>query len=203
MAGDANGDGADLTRTGELDGAFLRHVGTRIRDLRKSRSETVQQLAERAGISRRLMTQIELGQANPSLVTVTRIARLLGTEFTALLEDPTSLVPIEVHDAQSHTLIWTSDAGSTAHLLAATDQRTADLWLWHLSPGDTYRGQPDPARSEELFLVLSGSLTLTADDLRVVVAEGGSARLRSDRPYTYSNNTTAPVDFVRTVALYS
>ena len=63
---------------GELARDFLLQVGARIRELRTSRSLTVQQLADDAGISRRLLTQIELGQANPSLVTVTRIARRLS-----------------------------------------------------------------------------------------------------------------------------
>ena len=63
------------------------------------------------------MTQIEHGQANPSLVTVTRIARQLGTEFTALLEPALTESAIETHLGHEHMLVWTSDAGSSAHLL--------------------------------------------------------------------------------------
>lgn len=189
------------TGDGELARDFLSQVGSRIRAVRTGRALTVQQLADRAAISRRLLTQIELGQANPSLVTVTRIARELGTEFTSLLDTTTDETPIEVHDGGTHLLVWSSDAGSTAHLLEASESRSADLWLWHLVPGDTYRGQADPARSQELFYVLAGSLTLTADDQQFVVGAGASARLRSDRLYTYANRGDAPVRFVRTVAL--
>ena len=90
---------------GELTGEFLAQVGARIRAVRTERSLTVQQLADRAGISRRLLTQIELGQANPSLVTVTRIARQLDTEFTSLLQTTTTESPITTHDAGSHLLV--------------------------------------------------------------------------------------------------
>ena len=191
----------NLTAEGELAQDFLSQVGANIRTLRTKRSLTVQQLADRARISRRLLTQIELGQANPSLVTVTRIARQLGTDFTNLLDKPTAESPIEVHAANDHTLVWSSEAGSTAHLLEATDSRSADLWLWQLVPGDTYRGQADPARSQELFYVLDGSLTLTADDQEMVVTAGASSRLRSDRVYTYRNASERPVRFLRTVSL--
>jgi transcriptional regulator with XRE-family HTH domain len=201
-AGDHDGDSGELTGEGELARDFLAQVGARIRALRTGRSLTVQQLADRAGISRRLLTQIELGQANPSLVTVTRIARRLGTEFTELLDVPPSESPIEVHRAGGHVLVWSSAAGSTAHLLeAAAGSRSADLWRWRLVPGDTYRGRADPARSQELFYVLAGALTLTADEQRVVVPAGASGRLRSDRPYAYGNDGDVPVEFVRTVAL--
>lgn len=198
---DVSDDRGNLTARGELTDDFLTRIGVRIRELRTGRNLTVQQLADRAGISRRLMTQIELGQANPSLVTVTRLARQLDTEFTALLEPAAAESPIDVHDAGAHVLVWTSDAGSTAHLLEATETRSADLWLWRLEPGDTYRGQPDPARSRELFYILAGAVTLTADDQQIVIEAGSSARLRSDRPYTYSNTGDVPTEFVRTVSL--
>ncbi len=198
-------DGADpgsLTSEGALARGFLAEVGARIRALRTSRSLTVQQLADRSQISRRLLTQIELGQANPSLVAITRIARQLGTDFTDLLDSSSTDSPIEVHTADEHVLVWSSDAGSTAHLLESTfGPRSADLWLWRLVPGDGYRGHADPSRSSELFLVLSGTLTLSADDSEVVVPAGGSSRLRSDRPYSYINGGDAPVEFVRAVAL--
>ena len=192
----------NLTGEGELAQDFLSQVGTNIRALRTKRSLTVQQLADRSQISRRLLTQIELGQANPSLVTVTRIARQLGTDFTNLLDKPAAETPIEMHQPEDHLLVWSSDAGSSAHLLEATaDSRSADLWLWRLVPGDTYRGQADPARSQELFYVLDGLLTLRADDQEVVVPAGASSRLRSYRVYTYRNASEAPVQFLRTVSL--
>lgn len=191
-----------LTSDGELVHDVLTQVGSTIRALRTKRGLTVQQLADRSQISRRLLTQIELGQANPSLVAVTRIARQLGTEFTALLDDPRAEQPITVHAAGSHRLVWSSDAGSTAHLLeSTTESRSADLWRWRLEPGDGYQGQADPERSQELFYVLEGTLTLSADDQVEVLPAGASARLRSDRSYSYRNTGTKPVTFLRTVSL--
>lgn len=191
------------TDEGALATQYLSRIGTRIRTLRVEQGLTVQQLAVRAGVSRRLMTQIEYGQANPSLVAITRIARQLGTESTELLADEPVGAPVQAHYPDSHLLVWTSEAGSTARLLASTAARTADLWRWELLPGDTYRGHADPARSQELFVVLSGSLTLEADSTSVVVPTGGSARLDSDRPYVYRNDGDEPCTFVRTVALAS
>ena len=100
---------------GELAHEFLTEIGSRIRALRADRSLTVQQLADRSQISRRLLTQIELGQANPSLVTITRIARQLGVDFTDLLGAQPAETPIVVTDPDHHRLVWSSEAGSTAH----------------------------------------------------------------------------------------
>lgn len=63
---------------------FLDRVGRRVRDLRKEWGWTIQRLADEASLSRRMLTQIELGQANPSLATIDRIAHALEVSFADL-----------------------------------------------------------------------------------------------------------------------
>lgn len=197
MSEDASAPGVD----GSVDRDFLHQIGSRVRELRAERGLTMQQLADRASISRRLMTQIEHGQANPSLVTITRIARQLGTDFTSLLDND-SAAPVEVFGPDQRVLVWTGEQGSTAYLLVATSpRRTADMWLWTLVSGDSYQGQPDPQGSQELFFVLEGALILEAEGSRMSVPAGGVSRLRSDRPYTYSNDGPDASVFFRTVSL--
>lgn len=194
----------DAPAGGRLDHDFLALVGGRIRDRRKSTGMTVQQLADRAGISRRLLTQIEHGQANPSLVTVTGLARALGTDFTVLLEPAGDADPLQVIAPEGHRLVWSSEAGSTAYLLVATSgQRDADLWRWRLAPGDSYAGRPDPSGSQELFTVLKGTLTIVTEGAAQQVRAGEAARLLSDRAYTYRNDGPDAVTFLRVVALAS
>ncbi|MEU1980875.1 XRE family transcriptional regulator [Nocardia sp. NPDC019395] len=206
MAGDIDeAAGGNTTEEGVLTRDFLLRVGERIRAIRIDRDMTVQHLADLSGVSRRLLTQIEHGQANPSLVAVTRIARSLGTEFTELIGEagPTEHA-VERIPAERYSLVWTTPAGSSAHLLVSTPGvRTADLWTWTLAPGDVYNGLPDPPGSFELFHITSGRLSVAADGVEVTMTAGESARLRSDRPYSYRNSGTEPVVFLRTVALAS
>jgi len=193
----------DTTEDGVLTRDFLQQVGSRIRARRTSRSLTVQQLADMSDVSRRLLTQIEHGQANPSLVAVTRIARSLGTDFTELVGDAVpGEAPVERVPSEDHLLVWSSRVGSTAHLLVSTPGvRAADLWSWSLVPGDSYGGLPDPPGSFELFHVTAGELTIVADSVEVTIPAGESGRLRSDRAYRYINNGSVPTVFLRTVAL--
>lgn len=188
-------------RTGPT-AAFLAHLGDQVRRRRKESGLTVQELADAADLSRRMLTQIELGQANPSLVTIDRVAQALGTTFAALTRD-TRPEPVAVHAPGSAAGAWSSAAGSLATLQVATQQHPpAELWEWTLQPGDRYVAQPDPDGSEELFLVLAGTLTIEISDLDpVTIRTGGSARLASDRDYAYVNHGKKPVHFVRVVQL--
>lgn len=61
------------------------HVGGRIRDMRRARSFTLVQLAEAAGLSHPFLSQLERGLASPSMASLERIARALGTSQVELL----------------------------------------------------------------------------------------------------------------------
>lgn len=180
---------------------FLTRIGARVRALRTAAGLTVQELADDAGLSRRMVTGIELGQANPSLVTIDKIARALGTDFVGLAREE-SPDPIGVHLPGQTAGVWASGASRAALLTATHGRPPAELWEWTLQPGDQYHAQPDPTGSEELFYVISGQLTIAVESLEpAVVPAGGAARLASDRQYSYVNAGEVAVHFLRVVRL--
>ena len=181
---------------------FVTRLGGQLRARRQEAGLTVQQLADRSGVSRRMLTQIELGQANPSLVTVDKVARALDTDFASLARGQAA-APLVVNTPGTVPGVWSSEAGSRAALqVATTQQPAAELWDWTLQPGDAYHAEPDPPGSEELFLVLAGTLTVAVEDLDpVTLGAGSSARLASDRRYAYENRAKRPVRFIRVVQI--
>lgn len=191
----------DKVRSGPT-AEFLARLGGEVRRRRKDAGLTVQQLADVAGLSRRMVTLIEQGSANPSLITVDKIAHAFGTDFASLTRDTRS-DPVAVNLPGAAPGVWSSTAGSRAVLQVATQhQPAAELWDWTLQPGDRYDAQPDPAGSEELFLVIDGTLTIEIEGIEpVTVGKGCSARLASDRRYSYLNVGRRAARFVRIVQL--
>ncbi|NED64690.1 helix-turn-helix transcriptional regulator, partial [Streptomyces sp. SID10244] len=61
-------------------------LGTTIREVRKTRGLTMVQLAELAGVSQGLISQVENGRADPSLETLRRIAEALGIPLFDLFQ---------------------------------------------------------------------------------------------------------------------
>ena len=184
-----------------VTGPLLAQLGTEVRARRRAADLTVQQLADHAGVSRRLLTQIEQGQANPSLVTVDKLARALGVDFGTLAGASTRDSQ-DVHVRQSGTEVWRTPAGSSATLCVSSARLGGpELWRWTLAPGDDYASLSDPVGSEELLLVEAGTLTFVYDAERYQLAAGMSARISNDRGYTYRNETDQPVVFVRVFTL--
>ena len=186
--------------TSQVDSEFVRTVGENVRKMRRQRGMTVQQLAEASGVSRRMLTQIELGQANPSLITVDKIARTLATDFASLTQTGDDEA-LSVTPADRATVVWSSVSGGRALLHVSAQERGGpELWTWRLTPADRYRALPDTPGSEELFLVTEGQLTIeTVDAATATLQAGDAARLASDREYTYVNRGQRDCSFVRIV----
>lgn len=70
-------------------------VGSRIRALRRARGLTLEELGALCELSHPFLSQLERGRARPSIVSLERIARALGSSQLELLaggDDPSTLV---------------------------------------------------------------------------------------------------------------
>ena len=178
---------------------FLRLVGQQVRSRRLASGLTVQDLANRAGISRRMLTLVENGSANPSLVTVDKLARALKVDFMTLIDRQFSS---SIQVSERPLTVWHSDFGSSGVLhVAGGREGGPELWEWVLQPADRYDAEPDPPGSEELIFVLSGVLVVLLDSESAQLREGTSARLATDQNYACRSGTTEPVRFVRIVSV--
>ena len=68
-------------------------IGARVKQERQARRWTLDQLAEAAGVSRRMVVNVEQGAANPSVGTLLRLSNALGVGLPALVEPP-ALAPM-------------------------------------------------------------------------------------------------------------
>jgi transcriptional regulator with XRE-family HTH domain len=63
-----------------------RQFGKRLRVLREAAGRSQADVAKRAGLSRVFVNQLEAGTRDPSLSTLTRVAKALGVTLAALLD---------------------------------------------------------------------------------------------------------------------
>lgn len=67
--------------------AFLKRLGTRVRQFRQQRGLSQEALADRARIDRSYMSGIERGVRNCSVLKLERIGRALGVPISSLFEN--------------------------------------------------------------------------------------------------------------------
>jgi transcriptional regulator with XRE-family HTH domain len=72
--------------------ATFEHFHTNIRTLRLAAGLTLKKAAEHAGMHQRQWQKIEAGQINVTLLTLVRVAQVLGVDAAALIGDRQHLV---------------------------------------------------------------------------------------------------------------
>jgi transcriptional regulator with XRE-family HTH domain len=172
-------------------------IASRVRAERARRRWTLDELAARSTVSRRLLVQIEHGEANPSLATLLRLAAALGLTLTELLSAEPEPRPVGVVSGQDAMTLWSTPAGSSARLLVS--HGPLELWSWMLKPGDRRASEPHRPGSLELLIVQTGNVTLDVGVDRVEVAAGESAWFDATRPHAYTNPGAGAATFILVV----
>src|SRR5690242_13026257 len=162
-------------------------VARNLADHRRRRGLSLEQLAQRSGVSKGMLVQIEQGRTNPSIATLCRVANALGLAVARLVEvgeAPT----VRLVSAAEAPVLWRGAGNGFARLLVGSDAPDCvELWEWRIAPGDFYAGEAHPAGARELLHVLDGELDLEIEQTRQRVGAGDSVIFRADRPHRYAN----------------
>jgi transcriptional regulator with XRE-family HTH domain len=174
-------------------------VARNTRRLRTARGWSLDRLAQRSGVSKGMLVQLEAARTNPSLGTLCKLAETLGVSLAGL---------VELHEAPAVRVVapaevarlWASDAGSAGDLLVGSDERDhLELWRWTLAPGDRHTSDAHATGTRELLHVVSGTLTLEVGGVEHRVPAGGAALFHADRDHGYRNRGRTAVRLVMVV----
>lgn len=169
--------------------AISRTIGRRVRASRSELGWTLDQLAARSGVSRRMLVNVEQGVTNPSIATLLRLSDALGIGLPALVDTgDDGAESVVVHRQGEIAPVWSSDAGGSAVMVAGTSPPDVnELWDWRLGPADDYRSDAHRSGTRELLHVLSGSVVLVVAGIEHRLTAGDSASFDGGVPHSYRN----------------
>jgi DNA-binding XRE family transcriptional regulator len=168
-------------------------IAQAVHRLRTERSWTLDELAARSGISRRLIVQMEQAQANPSIGTLLRLADAFEVTLSELLpEQPAATVG--VRPAGETLQLWDGPRGGSCILLVS--HGPIELWSWTLKPGEVYESKPHRPQSFELLSVTAGILHLDLGRETISLSAGDSAWFDAATTHAYRNPTRSTTRFI-------
>ena len=97
--------------------AVNEQIGARVRQHRTGRGWTLDDLADRSGVSRRMLITIEHGEGNPSIATLLRIGDALGVGLPVLVDVERSSA-LTVTAAGQAPVLWRGPDGGRGVLVA-------------------------------------------------------------------------------------
>jgi transcriptional regulator with XRE-family HTH domain len=178
------------------DGAVHVELGERVRAIRQLRRRTLKEIATAAGISESFLSQLERGRTNATIATLQRLATALGIEVSDLFSTGSSRPRVIRRDAREF-VAWGSQGRKA--LLTPKPFHSLEVVVARFEPGGSTGDEPyTHGDSEELLIVVEGSVHVQLGTEIHDVTAGDSVHYQSSTPHRVSNpyDETAEVLFV-------
>ena len=172
-------------------------LGARLRQLRGRQDLTIAQLAQKAGVSSGMISQIERGNANPSIKTLQRLRAALGVNLWEFLDEAARLADTVAEPSASDASEYVRREASRQRIVVGKTQLVKEL----LSPRNDRNLRfmlitlPSGGKSEDVIigpgekggLVTEGRVRLTVDGVETDLLTGDSFQFPSSVPHTIAN----------------
>ncbi len=156
-------------------------VGSRVRSIREAKSLSVEQVAERSGLTLEQVNHIEANDNLPSLAPLIKIARALGVRLGTFLDDMDNLGPVVCRKEDLAKSISFSSESASSHnnlsffsLAQSKTGRHMEPFLIDIDSSSLNGYQLSSHEGEEFLYVLEGTVEITYGKEKYTIAQGES-----------------------------
>ena len=186
-----------------VSGTLERYLGNAIRDLRLRHGLTIAEVADRAGISRGMLSKIENAQTATSLDALHRLAQALGVSLSTLFRNydvPEGSAQLVKKGEGMEVVRRGTKRGHTYHLLAH-EQGPTKLFEPFLitidSPDATFPVFEHPGT--EFLYMLEGRMEYRHGQHTYMLTPGDALTFRGEVPHGPEKLIELPIRFLATI----
>jgi transcriptional regulator with XRE-family HTH domain len=169
------------------DTAFLPAVGANLRRLRTRRGLSLERLAHKSGVSRAMLSQVELGRSAPTINVLWKVARALGVTFSALLSTNLDTSPVLLRASSAKRLSSLDGSFSSRALFPFDRPRRVEFYELHLKPHALEEADPHPPGTWENIVVNTGTVTIAVGTSAHALNQGDALLFAADVAHSYCN----------------
>jgi transcriptional regulator with XRE-family HTH domain len=203
--GNGNQSGEDGAKSNA--GSPDKGIGARLAELRKEHRYSIRKLAERAGVSASLISDVERGKVEPSISTLKRLSDGLGTTLTYFFSEPAEQSGRVVRAGERVVLRGGEDANNELRSaietsgirfeLASPDQtETIEAIFGRYEVGASLGDEPVTHAGEEWGMVLKGRLKVWVGDEIHFLDPGDAIWYPSTTPHRMENVADEPTEYI-------
>jgi transcriptional regulator with XRE-family HTH domain len=162
-------------------------VSRNLKRLRTRRDLSLEALAKRSGVSRGMLSQIELGRSVPTISLLWKVARALDVPFAALTTDAKAGGTV-VLPAEKAKLLSSSGGEFTSRALFPFDsERRVEFYKLTLAPHAEENADPHAPGTTENLVVAAGEVEITASGVSYTLHADDAVMFEADVPHRYRN----------------
>lgn len=163
------------------------NLGERIRDLRTLRGMSIRKLAQAAGITPSMLSQIENEQVNPSIQTLRSLARVMDVPLYSFFQEERREETVVTPESRM-TIGRKTEPDVIYELLTPDTQGTIEFCMMIIPPRAASGALPQSHRGEETAFFHAGQLVELEMAGRVYsMKPGDSVRIPADCPHRWRN----------------
>lgn len=176
------------------ENAISREFGSRVAVMRRTHKITLDQLADRSGVSRSMLSQIERGKANPTLVVAARIADAFGLSLVHLIEEEIRPSLVEIVDADDEQAVFSDRNGCRLRTLTPLHmEKNIEFYELTFAPGGELDSDAHFGGTREMLTVVSGSVEISVGvEAENALRAGDTAHYPADRKHRIANRGDVP-----------
>ena len=169
-------------------------VGDHLRDVRTRQGFSVRALAARAGCSPSFISQVEHGQASPSISSLERLVQALGMTLGDFFRANRPPAVVRSHERTVLTHAWSR---AQVEALAPVGVGGAlEPLLITLEPDGQSDSQPHAPGGDEFAFVCEGEVQLTVGETIHRLTRGDAATFSGESPHRWENVGGEPARIV-------
>ena len=164
------------------------NLGKRLSDLRKRKNMTLDELSEKSGVSKSILSQIERDLSNPTVITISRIASALGENLSDFF------LKIEVEDtdtierSKETPSITSKDGLCQLNILGAGETVNWLQWyLLNMKPKGVLDSNSHGPKTFENLTVLEGEVEVENGGSKEIIKKGDTFRFQTNKNHLIKN----------------
>ena len=161
-------------------------IGEKLKNLRTTRTLSLDDVSALTGVSKPMLGQIERGQSIPTVTTLWKIATGLKTPLSFFLEGQRAEYTVVSPD-QANVILGDNGKMRAYPLFTYDPVRSVETFYIEFDPDCSHSSDKHNDGVEEHIFVLRGTLRLVLGDKTVDVGEKQAVRFRADIPHAYQN----------------
>lgn len=165
-----------------------KHISLILKALRKERGWSLDKAAEKTGVSKAMLGQIEREESSPTIATLWKIASGFNTSFSSFIEDASSELNLPVYRAGQTRQLHPEDKKIRVMPLFPFDkQLNLEIYIIELLPSCVHLSPPHQQGVIEHIIVTEGAMEVLVGGAWKRLNKGEGLRFNASETHGYRN----------------